>query len=976
MTRNNLSAALLFFLCFSVLPGYTQQGFSFDIKKPQEYDDRVLGSEKSENKKFTLPRRFIQNNFTHYNYFFNANNKLNEVLEMAKLQHRDDYTELLSFYNYSLDVTAQNKTQLDSIIYKSNTGIVLHDLRNDWIDNLYLLTGAAYFLRQQFDSAYLTFQFINYAFAEKEKDGYYKNIGSNLDGNNALSISTKEKKSLARKLFTQPPSRNDAFIWQIRTLIAQNEYAESAGLIVALKNDPLFPKRLKTDLEEVQSLWFYRNNMFDSAALHLSNALGNASTKIEKARWEFLVAQLYELSHQPDLAKTFFEKVISHTTDPVMEIYARLHSIRINKEGGDNYIDRNISDLLKMANRDKYVDYRDVIYFTIAQMQMERGDLAAAEKYLSKSAEFNTSNTNLKNKAWLQLAEIAFRQKKYRIAHNGYDSLNLNDPLLKDIDNIVTRKKLLEKIAMQMDIIDRQDSLQWVARMPEDERKDFVKKITRQLRKAQGLKEEPGFLLPIGANNQPVIPDLFSNAATKGEWYFYNAALRSKGLTEFKTKWGNRSNADNWRRAVAINITQRTPSLTGIDNPAITVSNEPAEITFEALYERLPLTEELLTISNDSVKTALFILGKSLAEELEDCSSSIEKLEELRARFPLFETMEDVLFTLYYCYKKTGQTGKANAAKKMMEENFAGHPLTTIVTTGTDPRNKENNPEATKTYEQVYDLFIEGKFEKAIEEKTKADTRYGSHYWTPQLLYIESVYYIKQKQDSLANSSLKTIIQSFPGTVMANKATTLMEVLSRRQEIENELRNLQVKRPKEEIPKYIDTMTTVTVPVKTETVSQQPKKQEVITVIPKTVESKPDSILSKPSVSPFVFNPTDKYSVMVFLTNIDMVWMNETKNAFNIYNRGKYFNRQFDLRITDINTEYKGLQIGSFENAQAALDYMLAAKAVSTSQIIPWLKSDRYSFTIISDENLELLKSNKEVNTYRQFIEKNLPENF
>ena len=45
------------------------------------------------------------------------------------------------------------------------------------------------------------FQFINYAFAEKEKDGYYKTIGSKMDGNNAFSISTKEKNSLPRRVF-------------------------------------------------------------------------------------------------------------------------------------------------------------------------------------------------------------------------------------------------------------------------------------------------------------------------------------------------------------------------------------------------------------------------------------------------------------------------------------------------------------------------------------------------------------------------------------------------------------------------------------------------------------------------------------------------------------------------------------------------------------------------------------------------------
>ena len=52
-----------------------------------------------------------------------------------------------------------------------------------------------------------------------------------------------------------------------------------------------------------------------------------------------------------------------------MEIYARLHSIRINKSGGDNYIDQNVAELLKMAKRDKYIDYRDVIYYTLPRLK-------------------------------------------------------------------------------------------------------------------------------------------------------------------------------------------------------------------------------------------------------------------------------------------------------------------------------------------------------------------------------------------------------------------------------------------------------------------------------------------------------------------------------------------------------------------------------------------------------------------------------
>ena len=278
-TRYTITAVLFLILFQASFPAFSQLGFDLNIKKPKEYEERVLRSEKSDQKKFTVPRRFIQNTVTHYNYTFNANNKLNEVLERAKTAFVDDYSKLLPFYNYSLDVTVRDSIQLDSITYKASSGIALHDLRNDWVDNLYLLWGAAYYLQKDFDSAYQMFQFMNYAFAPKEKDGYYKTIGSSRDGNSALSIATKEKNSIPRRLFSEPPSRNDAFIWQIRNFLAQDQFPEAASLIVTLRNDPVFPKRLFNDLHEVQAYWFYKQNMWDSAAIHLEQALSNANNQ-------------------------------------------------------------------------------------------------------------------------------------------------------------------------------------------------------------------------------------------------------------------------------------------------------------------------------------------------------------------------------------------------------------------------------------------------------------------------------------------------------------------------------------------------------------------------------------------------------------------------------------------------------------------------------------------------------------------------
>ena len=165
ISRHILLLSLLFVLFAVVQPVKAQLGYELDIKKPEPYENRLLKAERSGQKKLTKYKRFWQNTYTHYNYFFNANNKLNEVIQRAKEAHKDDYSTLLSFYNYSLDATTQDKTQLDSVIYKSKTGIVMHDLRNDWIDDMYMLWGAAYFLQKQIDSAYRIIKFVNYAFA-------------------------------------------------------------------------------------------------------------------------------------------------------------------------------------------------------------------------------------------------------------------------------------------------------------------------------------------------------------------------------------------------------------------------------------------------------------------------------------------------------------------------------------------------------------------------------------------------------------------------------------------------------------------------------------------------------------------------------------------------------------------------------------------------------------------------------------------
>ena len=81
--RNITTAVFYLILCQLSMQAFGQQGFSLTLPKPKQYEERTLRSERTDQKKFTLPKRFVQNTITHYNYVFNANNKLNEVLERS-----------------------------------------------------------------------------------------------------------------------------------------------------------------------------------------------------------------------------------------------------------------------------------------------------------------------------------------------------------------------------------------------------------------------------------------------------------------------------------------------------------------------------------------------------------------------------------------------------------------------------------------------------------------------------------------------------------------------------------------------------------------------------------------------------------------------------------------------------------------------------------------------------------------------------
>lgn len=969
MLKRTINPTLIFLILFGFSnPVLSQPTWTIDLlgkeKKPEKFENRKLGSERTAEKKFTVPRNVYQNNITHYNYYFNANNRVNTVVDRAKLSQKDDFANLLSFYPYSLESTSSQKIELDSVIYTSTAGILLHDLRNDWIDNMYMLIGKAYYFRKDFDSALMTFQFINYnLFPRKRKN----DDDDRIVGTESMSIANKEKRNILQKLTALPPSRNEAIIWLARTLIEQDEFAESGGLINTLQVDPNLPKRLRNDLDEVNAYWFFKQGLYDSAAIHLEKALSTADTKQDKSRWEFLLAQLYEQGGNYAKASTYYSRASKHTVDPLLDIHAQLNDAKMLKSTNPKELDKSISNLSKMGRRDKYEAYRDIVYYSAGQLSLQKPDTNAAIVFFNKSLKYNTDNVNYRNRAYLELGDIAYSRKQYRLAAAMYDSLQTgSDSILdKRIAQLQERKAALTKIAEAISIIEREDSLQRLALMQPAEREDQVKKILRKLRREKGYKDEgnsgPGAIIPFSNNNaQPV--DLF--ASNKGEWYFNNNSRKSKGFTEFKSVWGNRANLDNWRRKAGMQTTINNPNpgnnTTGPGDPNTKGANtQPQDMSYESLMKDIPLTAEKLAASNELIAANMIELAKTYQNDLEEYQLAIDTYEDYLKRFPTRLLDGEVYLGLYYCYTKLGNPSMAARYKDLLNSKFATTKSGQMLNNPSSLNPKTKNPEATKLYEDIYNLFIEGDFDKAVAEKKRADSLYGVNYWTPQLLYIEALNHVKNRDDSAAIKGLQLIIANDPNSPLRSKAETMIDVLKRRAEIEKYLTSLEITRAGEN---------QLNAPVMPKPVN---KPVTPPTVLKDTVAKVPPPLSS----GPFVMAVNAPHHVLMILDKVDQVYINEAKNAFTRYNRENYYSQPLTIVKDAIDGERNLLVISSFPDAAAAMLYYEKIKRSAASEV-SWLPATKYSFLIITDENLQLLKTNKNLTGYKALLNTQFPNRF
>ena len=543
-------------------------------------------------------------------------------------------------------------------------------------------------------------------------------------------------------------------------------------------------------------------------------------------------------------------------------------------------------------------------------------------------------------------------------------------------------------IAGYLTAVDKEDSLQQVAAMPEAQRTAYLKKALRQIRRSQGLKDEDNTPNINPAVQLQTQSNLFDNAAASKDWYFNNTALKSSGFGTFRQQWGNRPNVDNWRRQSDITkMSMQQPGSPDDDNSDSTDANDEdsnataplVASSIEDLEAGLPLTPEKMQLSNENIVKAYFHSGEVFQNNLQNYPAAIDMYQQMNTVTDSSEYREQSLFNLYYCYNQLGKRSSADSALAVLQRDYRnGQWLTKLKNGSISPSESSEKSPATQQYEKIYNAFIEGNFSEAKKQKEIADSLYGNSYWTPQLLYIESIYYVSQREDSSALEQLQNLQEQFPSSPLTEKAQTMADVIRRRPQIEAYLTNLQIKRNEDTTASNVLVNTTpVQAPIKQ---SVEPKKLDstISKPVPAPVAMKVDTVAAKaPEIAKtFSFNAADSQYVALVLDKVAPVYATEARNAFNRYNRQTFYNQPINITSVKLDERYDMMLIGPFTDAATALDYIDKTRPQTAGRILPWLTADKYGYLMISPSNFRLLSENKDMDTYKSVIQKAIPGKF
>lgn len=727
----------------------------------------VIGSCSTE--KNTFLNRAYHSTTARFNGLFNARELMRIGLENYRYNAREDFSQILpvELFPNEEDVV-EFYPIVDTAIAKCQNVISLHSMPTaskpsrkktehaKYIDQNWLTIGYAYYVRRDFEKALQTFDYV-------------------------------------RKFFEDQPSSFTGEMWQMKTQIQMGDLTEARRTLqkiearmlnVASKSKdknskaPSLPKHFAFELSKAKAILALAEKDYQKATNELKFALSKARKKEDKARLNFIIGQLLQDAGDPS-ARDFYTQSIRKNAPFEMSFNAKINRAIVSNLGNNEMID----ELSKLAREERYLEFRDQIYFAMSRIELNRPDREQAKYYLSRSVFYSLNNDLQKGISYEKLGDLTFEEKNYVFAQRYYDSSAQVIPeTYFNYDVIKNKANRLANLVSHVQVIEFEDSVQRIANMDEKARENFVKDVIKQLKKEEQERKERE---AIRAEQMRKLQQSFNNQNQRSgsKFYFSNTKAMQEGLEEFKRIWGQRENTDYWRLSnkphrVTMPIDDMSDTL-GLDS--LMVEEPPRNVpldslTVEDMLKDIPLSDSAFSASNERLLEALYSSGMIYKEQLDEVELGAVQFQRVIDHD--VENTHNVM-SAFQLYKIHENTPKAAPYRAYILNNY---PNTDYANYLRDPdyfiKKRERDALALKDYLRSVTHFEQGLYYPVIlkadmEIKEEANNPYRKEYL---LLKAMAMGQVNRDKTSLL-PVLKQAVEEYPNTEVATRAQEMIDFI-------------------------------------------------------------------------------------------------------------------------------------------------------------------------------------------------------
>lgn len=855
--------------------------------------------------KNTFVTRNYHNMTSRYNGYFYAKESMKDAQTKISKSYIDDYSQLLPIFR--LPNTPETKgcfSDLEKAIKKSSGVIEHHAIVKKgtnppqevpgavkWIDDNYLIIGQAYYYKGEYLAALDIFDYL----IQKYSDF---------------------------------PIRYDAILWKARTQIQMNAYTDAESLLDMIGSDKGCPPELLPAIKATYADLYMHKGNYAGAIKNLEETVELTKSKKERARYIYILAQLYEKTGKEKKAYDAYEQVIKLNPPYDMLFNAKLSRARLSATDPKNRT-ASKKELQKMLEDSKNTEFQDQIYYTLAQLEMGAKNKVGAITYYRMSVATSMGNNKQKAISYMALGDLYFGDTDYKNAQAYYDSTMMFLPKdYADYNSIFEKQKSLSNLVRYINIVAEEDSLQKIVKNYGDDTTRLYAYIDKLIKKAQEDEKRKKELLEKQLSGGGTGPNTQNggtqNAGTQAsQFYFYNQSTVSFGINEFTRKWGSRKSEDNWRRSNKETIIpEQNDGGDGGDTNSSVASQKGANDKLSRNYylKNLPMSPDLIAKSDEKIADALFNLGSLYKEQMNNNAKAIDAFESLCVRFPKHKYALPSHFQLYRIYNATGNTAKADEHKNYICKNFPDGEYCALIN---NPNHEidlmKSKREIATFYDTTYVIYLRKDYRQVIARCNHADSTFGTK---------------ADKNEHAAKFSYLRAVSL--GKVQGTQA------------MESELTRLLANYGKDPI---------------------RPQAQALLDAIHKQNGQGSSTVVDSASGPAYTVNDNTEFQYMI-VVETGKGDLNKFRIAISDFNSEMFSSSNLAISSIVLDNKHQCIMVKKFESKTKALDYYNLLK--SHPEIFAHLQPGSFQAMVISTENYALFFKDKNVASYKTFFDKNV----